>query len=198
MTLSPGTRLGSVSSPPARIPWSLRDLASRERWALIAMTALGAAVRIAFHTGRSFGGDEVGTLFFVQKPAAYILTHFEVWLSNNYYILLEKGVNQLVGGSDWHLMAATFLAGIATIPAVAALGLKLSGRTTAVVAASPSADTRSRCCSASLPSIGSSRGRRPDRGGTAGCSRRSCFSEACPIPASAICSCCSELSLRST
>src|SRR5258706_10187919 len=135
MTLSPGTRLGSVSSSPARIPWSPRDLASRERWALIAMAALGAAVRIAFHTGRSFGGDEVGTLFFVQKPAAYILTHFEVWLSNNYYILLEKGVNQLVGGSDWHLMAATFLAGIATIPAVAALGLKLSGRTTAVVAA---------------------------------------------------------------
>jgi hypothetical protein len=99
------------------------------------MTALGAAVRIAFHTGRSFGGDEVGTLFFVQKPAAYILTHFEVWLSNNYYILLEKGVKQFVGESDWHLMAATFLAGIATIPAVAALGLKLSGRTTALVAA---------------------------------------------------------------
>lgn len=113
----------------------LRDLSPRERGALVGIMLVGALLRFMFQAGRSFFGDEVGTLLYMQRPASYIVSHFDTWLTQNYYILFEKMLAMHLCSDDWCLVAPTLLASIASIPAVMSLALKLSDTRTAFAAA---------------------------------------------------------------
>src|SRR5262249_44271847 len=86
--------------------------------------------------GRVFLGDEIGTLRCLKPSPTYILTHFQTWLSMNYFILVEKGVASLCGAADWRLTLLPMAGAVAIIPLTASLALKLTGSTrTALIAA---------------------------------------------------------------
>src|SRR5258707_15545673 len=116
---------------------SLRCLSRRERVALGALCLCVLALLTALQHGRVFLGDEIGTLRCLKQSPTYILTHFDMWLSMNYFILVEKGVAWLCGAADWRLTLLPITAAVAIIPLTASLALKLTGSTrTALIAAS--------------------------------------------------------------
>jgi len=84
---------------------------------------------VALQHGRIFLGDEIGTLRYLKETPTYILTHFRIWLTMNYFILVEKGVASLCGAADWRLTLLPIGAAIAVIPLTASLALKLTGST---------------------------------------------------------------------
>jgi hypothetical protein len=91
---------------------------------------------VALQHGRIFLGDEIGTLRYLKETPTYIVTHFRIWLTMNYFILVEKGVASLCGVIDWRLTLLPIGAAIAIIPLTASLALKLTGSTrTALLAA---------------------------------------------------------------
>lgn len=115
---------------------SLRCLSRRERVALGALCLCVLALLAALQHGRVFLGDEIGTLRCLKRSPSYILTHFDTWLSMNYFILVEKGVAWLSGAADWRLTLLPMAAAISIIPLTASLALKLAGSTrTALIAA---------------------------------------------------------------
>ena len=92
---------------------SLRCLSRRERVALGALCLCVLALLAALQHGRVFLGDEIGTLRCLKRSPSYILTHFDTWLSMNYFILVEKGVAWLSGAADWRLTLLPMAAAIA-------------------------------------------------------------------------------------
>src|SRR5215475_14622104 len=82
---------------------SLRCLSRRQRVVLGALCLCVLVLIAAFQHGRVFWGDEIGTLRCLKRSPTYILTHFQVWLTMNYFILVEKGVAWLCGAADWRL-----------------------------------------------------------------------------------------------
>ena len=69
---------------------SLRQLSRREGLALATISLCALFLLAALQYGRVFFGDEIGTLRYLKKISAYILTHFSTWLSMNYFILVER------------------------------------------------------------------------------------------------------------
>ena len=115
----------------------LRCLSRKERVALGAICLCTLALLAALQHGRVFFGDEIGTLKYLKQTPAYILTHFDTWLSMNYFILVEKGISWLSGTADWRLTLLPIAAAVAIIPLTASLALKLTdSRRTALIAAS--------------------------------------------------------------
>ena len=116
---------------------SLRCLSRRERIVLGALCLCVLVLLAALQHGRVFWGDEIGTLICLKRSPTYILTHFQVWLTMNYFILFEKGVAWLCGAADWRLTLLPMAAAVAIIPLTASLALKVTGSTrTALIAAS--------------------------------------------------------------
>ena len=116
---------------------SLRCLSRRERVVLGALCVCLLALLAALQHGRVFWGDEIGTLICLKRSPTYIVTHFETWLTMNYFILFEKGVVWLCGAADWRLTLLPIAAAVTIIPLTASLALKLTGSTrTALIAAS--------------------------------------------------------------
>lgn len=109
--------------------------AQREAWFLAAVTVIGGLARLLFHADRPFVGDEVGTLMYAGKSVSFILTHFESWLTMNYFILLEKMLGQWSGNSQISLVILPLAAGILTIPLTAVLARKLAPPPVALIAA---------------------------------------------------------------
>ena len=60
---------------------SLRQLSRREGLALATITLCVLLLLAALQYNRVFFGDEIGTLRYLKKSSAYILTHFSTWLS---------------------------------------------------------------------------------------------------------------------
>jgi hypothetical protein len=115
---------------------SLCRLSRQERLALGAISLCAFVLCAALQYGRVFIGDEIGTLNYLKKSTAYLLTHFETWLTMNYFILVEKGVAWLCGATDWRLTLLPLAAAVAIIPLTASLALKFTGSTrTALIAA---------------------------------------------------------------
>ena len=104
---------------------SLRCLSRRERVALGALCFCVLVLLAALQHDRVFLGDEIGTLRCLKASPTYILTHFQTWLSMNYFILVEKGVAWLCGAADWRLTLLPMAAAVAIIPLTASLALKL-------------------------------------------------------------------------
>ena len=116
---------------------SLRRLSRQERLLLGAICLCTLVLWAACQHGRVFVGDEIGTLRYLRKSPAYLLTHFSTWLTMNYFILAEKGIAWLCGAMDWRLTLLPLAGAIATIPLTASLALKFTGSTrTALIAAS--------------------------------------------------------------
>ena len=116
---------------------SSRHLSRRERLVLGVICLCSLILFAALQHGRIFLGDEIGTLRYLKQTPTYILTHFRIWLTMNYFILVEKGVASLCGATDWRLTLLPIGAAIAVIPLTASLALKLTGSTrTALLAAS--------------------------------------------------------------
>ena len=134
----------SASSTHQRRTWldvvysnlSARHLSRGERLLLGVICLCSLILLVALQHGRIFLGDEIGTLRYLKETPTYILTHFRIWLTMNYFILVEKGVASLCGAADWRLTLLPIGAAIAVIPLTASLALKLTGSTrTALVAA---------------------------------------------------------------
>ena len=95
----------------------------------------GTAIRIFYHYNRPFVGDEVGTLIYIKKSVPFILSHFESWLTMNYFILIEKVLLKLTGGYQQVLVLVPELAGIATIPLTAILAKKFTSKSVSLISA---------------------------------------------------------------
>ena len=116
---------------------SLRSLSKNELLALVLITLCALNLCAAFQYGRVFEGDEIGTLRYLKASPGYILTHFKVHLSMNYFILVEKGIAELCGKADWRLTLLPLAAAVAIIPLTASVALKFTGSArTALIAAS--------------------------------------------------------------
>jgi hypothetical protein len=136
--------VSSASSTHQRRTWldvvysklSSRHLSRGERLVLGVICLCSLILFAALQHGRIFLGDEIGTLRYLKQTPTYILTHFRIWLTMNYFILAEKGVASLCGAIDWRLTLLPIGAAIAVIPLTASLALKLTGSTrTALLAA---------------------------------------------------------------
>jgi hypothetical protein len=106
---------------------SLRWFSRRERLALGAICLCALLLLAALQHGRVFMGDEIGTLRYLKKNSTYILTHFDTWLSMNYFILVERWVSRLCRAMDWRLTLLPLAAAVATIPLTASLAIKFTG-----------------------------------------------------------------------
>src|SRR4029077_9569201 len=116
---------------------SLRCLSRRERVVLGAICLCTLLLLAALQYDRVFSGDEIGTLRYLTKSSAYILTHFSTWLSMNYFILVERWISRLCGAMDWRLTLLPMAAAVAIIPLTASLALQFTGSSrTALIAAS--------------------------------------------------------------
>jgi hypothetical protein len=116
---------------------TLRQLSGKERLALGAISLCAFVLFAALQHDRVFTGDEVGTLNYLKESPRYLLTHFRMHLTMNYFILAEKGVAWLCGATDWRLTLLPLAAAVAIIPLTASLALKFTGSTrTALIAAS--------------------------------------------------------------
>jgi hypothetical protein len=113
---------------------SLSELRANERRLLGALALLGLVLRVAYQHERSWTGDEVGTLVYMQESAGYILSHFATWLTMNYFILLEKGIAQAFGSSPWVLTALPLAASVCAIPLTVALALRFCSARAALIA----------------------------------------------------------------
>jgi hypothetical protein len=117
----------------------LRSLSRGEGVTLAIVVLLGLILRVVYQAGRSFSGDEVGTVESLQRSYGYLLTHFEgvqgEQLTMNWYTVLLKALGDVLGDGVWVLSAPTLVAGLGAIVAVAALTLRLAGPNTALVAA---------------------------------------------------------------
>ena len=102
---------------------------------LLLLIVGGTITRFFYHYNRPFVGDEVATLIQIKKSAVYILTHFEAWLTMNYFILSEKFLLKIAFGNQLSLIILPEIAGIATIPLTATLTKMFASKKTALVAA---------------------------------------------------------------
>ena len=102
---------------------------------LMFLVAIGTIIRFIYHYNRPFVDDEIGTLIYIKESVTFILTHFESWLTMNYFILLEKVLLKITGGNYLFLTIVPEFAGIATIPLTAILAKMVSSKNTALVSA---------------------------------------------------------------
>lgn len=108
---------------------------NKEKWIILLITLLGAFARFYFHFERDFLGDEIGTLKWIEKDIPYLLSHFEVWLTMNYFIIVEKIVLSVFNGNRLSLLIIPLFAGVFTIPFTAVLAKRYIGATGAILAA---------------------------------------------------------------
>jgi hypothetical protein len=117
-------------------PTRLRDLTRNQRLLLAGLVALGVALRVFFHIGRPFDGDEIGSLIYIKKSFGFLLTHFiDPWLTMNWYLAFLKGVADASGTSHFAMALPSQLADACSIVLVAALALRVSSPRTALAAA---------------------------------------------------------------
>lgn len=97
----------------------------------------GLVLRLFFMHNRYFSGDELGTLLWIKRDYQFLLTNFNShWLTMNFYIIFIKLINHLSHGRAWALIAPSLISGIALIPIVYCLSLKVSAhRENALIAA---------------------------------------------------------------
>lgn len=118
------------------IPTPANPVRSRlVRLSVIVVTILGALVRIWYQRGRSFAGDEVGTLIGLGATYRYLVTHYVNWLSMNYYIVGLKFVADTFGRNPWILTAPSLLGNVAAIPLTYLVGRRFAPERIAAMAA---------------------------------------------------------------
>ncbi len=96
----------------------------RALWALAALTILGLLLRLHYQLGRSYHNDEIGTLLFIRMDYGYLLSHVQMWLTMNYFLVVLKFLTGLFGTNDPTLLLLPLTAGLGTIPLTYALARK--------------------------------------------------------------------------
>ena len=102
---------------------------------LLLVTLIGAVLRLAYQYDRPLTFDEVGTLLYLRRGVAYLLSHFDVWLTMNYFIVLEKGIAAALGEGTYSLGLISLLSGIGAIPLTALVALDFASEETALLSA---------------------------------------------------------------
>ncbi len=125
----------SSGAHPPGAPTQLGQLPRDQRVLLLGLVLAGALLRIAYQWNRPFTGDEIGTLLFLKEDYGVLLSEFRSWLTMNVYMVGLKALTAVAGSSSWVLVAPSLLAGIAVVPLVAALTLRLSSARHALLAA---------------------------------------------------------------
>jgi len=115
--------------------YRLQGFSRHDKWYLLGITIIGAIIRIIYHYNRSFVGDEIGTLIYLEKDISYILSHFGTWLTMNYFIVLEKLIASFFGKSALSLEFIPLTAGIMTIPLTAVLASRFTAPRVPLIAA---------------------------------------------------------------
>lgn len=116
-----------VSDAPGLDPPLGNDAPASGAW-LLAITALGAVLRLA-GLGSELWLDEIGTVLDVRQHSALeLLTHFE---SANRHLLNSLAIGAataLAGSADWVVRLPAALCGIASVPAIYHLSRNALGR----------------------------------------------------------------------
>jgi hypothetical protein len=102
---------------------------------LLLVTLIGAVLRLAYQYDRPLTFDEVGTLLYLRRDVPYLLSHFDAWLTMNYFIVLEKGIAAALGEGTYSLGLISLLSGIGAIPATALVAGDFASVETASLAA---------------------------------------------------------------
>lgn len=114
----------------------LRAAFASKQWIVLgAITLAGAVLRVIHQIDRPFVFDEVGTLDLLDLSYRSILTEWGPTQTQHYFLLLEKIMFELSGGSALGLVAVPMLAGTLTIPATALLGSLLRAPQAGIAAA---------------------------------------------------------------
>ena len=125
---APDSGAGVSGMPP-------RGSASVGRWPLLAVVAVGALLRVLYNLDRTFVGDDAGTLHYLDYDYAYLLSHFDIWLTMNYFMVGLKALRDVFGDSPWVLVAPCLVAGLVAIPLVHRLALRYLDERFALAAA---------------------------------------------------------------
>jgi hypothetical protein len=126
--------LSDPSIPVRGAPVRLADLTAPQRLSLASFTVGGLALRVWYQAGRSFDGDEVGTIKWIANGYYFLFTHFiDPWLTMPIYLMLERLLSQLTHQNAWVLVLPSLVASVATIPLVTALALRLTSAKAALL-----------------------------------------------------------------
>lgn len=104
----------------------MRQFTRRQFQAITALTVAGFLIRVLYLYDRAPIGDEIGTLIYIQKDIPYLLSHFDTWLTMNYYLVAEKIVVSLFGTGSFSLGLLSLLPGVAVIPLSAVYARRLA------------------------------------------------------------------------
>lgn len=85
----------------------------------------GAIVRFMLAYNRPFFGDECGTMRYICYSSRYILGHIDLWLTMNFFILLQKFIAQVFGEGFIAMRIISLAAGTGTILLGALVAAKL-------------------------------------------------------------------------
>ncbi|MCX8043023.1 MAG: hypothetical protein N3B18_02730, partial [Desulfobacterota bacterium] len=81
-------------------------------------------IRISLAATRSFWGDEASTLHLICLPVTYLLTHFDLWLTMNVFLVVEKIIARCFGEGLITMRLISIVADLGSITAI----YYLSGR----------------------------------------------------------------------
>jgi mannosyltransferase len=118
-----------------RVRSATRALSRHPRLLLVGIVALAAALRVLFLAQKSFWLDEAFSVLLAKEPwpeFARVLTEREA-NSGLYFLLLRLWLP--LGDGEWTVRALSVLPAVATVPVLYALGGRLFGARTGLVAA---------------------------------------------------------------
>jgi hypothetical protein len=115
--------------------YRVQSFSKYDKWYLLSLTVIGAVIRIIYHNNRPFVNDEIGTLIYMEKSVTFLLSHFESWLTMNYFILVEKFMAYVFGHSQISLCLIPMVASIITIPLTAVLARMVTSTKVSLISA---------------------------------------------------------------
>ena len=127
----------SVAAPAGATPAVRGERLLASCWPLLALTALGAALRFSTLGAQSLWYDEAFTPVHVLHPGLGATLHSVVHTENTppLWYVLEWAITRVLGTGAVALRLLSALAGVATVPVAWAIGRELSSRRAAVACA---------------------------------------------------------------
>jgi mannosyltransferase len=124
------------ASPPQRALRERSFALDRDLWVLVALTALGAALRFATLGHQGYWYDEAVTVDLVRHPLTAMLREIPHTESTPpLYYVLAWGWSRVAGTGEFGLRALSALAGTLTVPLVYDAGARLASRRSGLIAA---------------------------------------------------------------
>lgn len=112
----------------ADFPSSPLQISSSTKTVVALIILIGLIVRVFLAAKTPFVGDECATIIFICKPFKYILTHFQLWLTMNVFIAVEKAVASVLGEGLIAMRLISILAGIGSLFLIPLLSIRLFPR----------------------------------------------------------------------